>query len=109
MAVQHSQVATCWKLGKSAARVALLMVALASSGVARAADLPSFQQVKAQQHPSDLQVLDRHGEPIQTIRVDKQERRLPWVSLQDVSPAMRLAIVLSEDQRFWQHSGVDWR
>lgn len=92
-----------------AARVALLMAALASSGAARAADLPTFLQVKAQHRPSDLQVLDRHGEPIQTIRVDKQVRRLPWVSLQDVSPAMRLAIVLSEDQRFWQHSGVDWR
>ncbi|WP_213031344.1 transglycosylase domain-containing protein, partial [Acinetobacter baumannii] len=54
-------------------------------------------------------MLDRHGEPIQAIRGDKRGRRLPWVPLQDVSPAMRLAIVLSEDQRFWQHSGVDWR
>ncbi len=92
-----------------AALVALLMAALASSGAARAADLPSFEQVKAQHHPSDLQVLDRHGQPIQTVRVDMQVRRMPWMSLQDVSPAMRLAIVLSEDQRFWQHSGVDWR
>ena len=35
--------------------------------------------------------------------------RLPWVALEDVSPAMRTAIILSEDQRFWQHSGVDWQ
>lgn len=92
---------------------AALLTATLLCGVAAraayAADLPSFQQVRAQHRPSDVQVLDRHGELIQTVRVDKQVRRLPWVSLQDVSPAMRLAIVLSEDQRFWQHSGVDWR
>ncbi|MEG2632676.1 MAG: transglycosylase domain-containing protein, partial [Comamonas sp.] len=29
-------------------------------------------------------------------------------ALQDVSPALRNALVLSEDQRFYEHSGVDW-
>ena len=29
--------------------------------------------------------------------------------LQDVSPALREAIVVSEDKRFYEHSGVDWR
>jgi penicillin-binding protein 1C len=28
--------------------------------------------------------------------------------LQDVSPALREAIVVSEDKRFYEHSGVDW-
>ncbi len=87
----------------------LLTASLLTNGATCAATLPSFQQVRAQHRPSDVQVLDRHGELIQTLRVDKHVRRLPWASLQDVSPAMRLAIVLSEDQRFWQHSGVDWR
>jgi len=86
--------------------LALLMLCL---GAADAASLPSFAQVRASHRPSDVQILDRHGVPIQTVRVDKQVRRLPWVALQDVSPAMRMAIVMSEDQRFWQHSGVDWR
>jgi penicillin-binding protein 1C len=36
-------------------------------------------------------------------------RRGPWVALADVSPALRTALVLSEDQRFYEHSGVDWR
>jgi penicillin-binding protein 1C len=27
---------------------------------------------------------------------------------EDLSPALRQAIVLSEDRRFWAHSGVDW-
>ncbi|WP_374318709.1 penicillin-binding protein 1C [Aquabacterium sp.] len=69
----------------------------------------SFAEVKSVFHPSDIEILDRHGEVVQSIRVDQGARRLPWVRLEDVSPAMRTAIVLSEDQRFWQHSGVDWQ
>ena len=36
-------------------------------------------------------------------------RRGPWLTLADISPALREAIVLSEDRRFWAHGGVDWR
>ncbi len=70
--------------------------------------LPSFNEVKAAHRPSDLTLLDRHGMPIQTRRLDHSVRRLPWVGLPDLSPALLQAIVLSEDQRFWQHGGVDW-
>ena len=77
-------------------------------GVAHAA-YPTLAQVRGAHQPSDLVLLDRRGEPIQSIRVDHTVRRLPWVALEDVSPAMRTAIILSEDQRFWQHSGVDWQ
>ena len=31
------------------------------------------------------------------------------MALADVSPALRQALVLSEDKRFYEHSGVDWR
>lgn len=70
--------------------------------------LPSFSEVKAAHKPSDVTLTDRTGTPIQTVRVDKTVRRLPWVPLADISPALLHAIVLSEDQRFYQHSGVDW-
>ena len=46
--------------------------------------------------------------PVQTLRVDKSMRRLPWVALADMSPALLQAVVLSEDRRFHEHSGVDW-
>ena len=46
---------------------------------------------------------------MQTLRVDKSVRRLPWVPLADTSPALLRAIVLSEDKRFHEHSGVDWQ
>ncbi len=76
---------------------------------AHASPLPSFQQVRATHQSSELMLLDRHGHVLHTTRRDLTVRRLPWVNLADVSPAMRTAIVLSEDQRFWEHSGVDWQ
>ncbi len=53
-----------------------------------AAPLPSFAAVKAAHRPSDVTLLDRHGVPIQTVRVDKDVRRLAWVPLADMSPAL---------------------
>ncbi len=69
---------------------------------------PSFKEVKAAWQPSDVVLLDRHGQTLQRLRVDKQARRQDWVSLADTSPAFRQALVMSEDKRFYQHSGVDW-
>ena len=90
-----------------ATRSALLLAAWLTATVVQA--LPSFDAVKAAHRPSDFTLLDRHGAPIQTLRLDTQVRRLPWVGLEDMSPALRLAMVLSEDQRFFEHSGVDWQ
>lgn len=85
------------------------LVAVAACSVAVAAPaLPSFAEVKAAHRPSDVVLLDRHGVPIQSVRTDATVRRLPWVGLADTSPALLHAIVLSEDRRFYEHSGVDW-
>jgi len=87
--------------------------ALVAAGVALAAfgahALPSFDSVRAAHTPSDIALLSRDGQPMQQLRIDSHVRRGPWLSLADVSPALRHALVLSEDQRFWQHGGVDWR
>ncbi len=88
--------------GRAALALALL------SGATLACAVPSFTDVRAAHRPSDITLLDRHGVPIQTLRVDKTVRRLPWVPLADMSPALLQAIVLSEDKRFYEHSGVDW-
>lgn len=89
---------------------ALLACALVGVGgaSASAAELPRYEQVRAQYRPSDSVLLDRHGEPIHTLRTDATVRRLDWVPLAEVSPALRTALVLSEDRRFYEHSGVDW-
>ncbi|OJA60464.1 penicillin-binding protein 1C, partial [Burkholderia ubonensis] len=71
--------------------------------------LPSYDDVRHRWRSSDWVLLARDGTPLQRTRVDLAERRGDWVSLGDVSPAFREAIVVSEDRRFYEHSGVDWR
>jgi penicillin-binding protein 1C len=87
---------------RTAGALALLCAATASHA------LPTFAEVRAAHKPSDITLTDRHGVPIQTLRVDKNVRRLPWVPLGEMSPALLQAVLLSEDRRFYEHSGVDW-
>lgn len=86
-------------------RFAALLVAVALP----AAAVPSFDEVRAAHRPSDTVYVDRHGAPLHTLRTDLRVRRLAWMPLEQASPALREAIVLGEDRRFWQHGGVDWR
>ncbi len=69
----------------------------------------SFAEVKASYQPSDVRILDRDGEFLHRLRSNAQVRRGQWIELDEVSAALRTAIVLSEDKRFYEHSGVDWR
>ncbi|MFS2032756.1 penicillin-binding protein 1C [Polaromonas sp. CT11-55] len=86
---------------------AALLLAACTTGPAHA--VASFDEVKRDFKPSETLVLDRNGELLQRLRTDKAVRRGQWVALPDVSPALRTALVLSEDKRFYEHSGVDWR
>ncbi|WP_283150936.1 penicillin-binding protein 1C [Silvimonas soli] len=87
-----------------AARLALVLALVAAPALA----LPDFQSVKSGWRSSDVILLDRTGQPLQRVRVDQAVRKLDWVTLPEISPAMRQALVLSEDRNFYQHSGVDW-
>jgi penicillin-binding protein 1C len=69
--------------------------------------LPAFSEVRARWHPSDAQLLDRNGEPIHEIRIDRRGRRLAWTPLRDISPALQHEVIASEDHRFATHRGVD--
>ena len=69
---------------------------------------PSFAAIKAAYISSEAILLDRHGEPLSEVRVDPKVRRLDWVALGDVSPAMAATLVAAEDKRFYEHGGVDW-
>ncbi len=71
--------------------------------------VPAFDTVRAAHAPSDIPLLARDGSVLQWQRVDNRVRRGPWLALHDVSPALRHALLLSEDRRFWEHAGVDWR
>jgi penicillin-binding protein 1C len=88
--------------------LAAAAAAVSAQAPVLAAALPSFEAVRAAHRPSDIAVLDRHGRPVHWQRVDTLQRRGPWLALDEVSPALRQALVLSEDRRFWDHGGVDW-
>jgi len=90
----------------AALRISALLVAALLAGAAQA--VPTFAAVRAAHRPSDVTVLDRRGAPLQTVRVDDTVRRLAWVPLAEMSPALLEAIVRSEDREFWSHGGVDW-
>ncbi len=87
---------------------ALALFLIANSSIS-ASEISSFEQQKRSFTSSESLLLDRHGEVVHRLRTDSSVRRGQWVALADVSPALRTAMVLSEDKRFYEHSGVDWR
>ena len=87
----------------------LIAILLIAGYAGTASALPTFDAVKQDFRPSDTLILDRDGEPLHRLRTDKRVRRGEWVGLADVSPALRRAMLLSEDRRFYEHSGVDWQ
>jgi penicillin-binding protein 1C len=85
-------------------RVAVLL--LLAARVACAA-VPTPAQVQAAWRPSEAQLLDRHGVPVESVRVDMTVRRARWAPLAGISPALGAAVLQAEDQRFMEHGGVD--
>jgi penicillin-binding protein 1A len=69
------------------------------TGCPTAADIRSF-------HPDEGgRVLDRAGNFVSRLAVVRRVN----VSLSSVPVAVRQAFVATEDRRFYQHSGIDWR
>lgn len=87
----------------------LFFIIITFINVSPAHALPSFQEVKESYKKSEAVLLDRHGKAIHELRVDSKGRRLDWVNLKDISPALINAVILSEDKRFYKHNGVDWK
>ena len=81
---------------------------LATAGQAAHGAPPGFDQVKSGWHSSEARLLDRHGELLQEIRLDRQVRRTEWSALAEISPALQAAVLMAEDRRFFEHGGVDW-
>lgn len=70
--------------------------------------VPTFEEIRNGYRPSEAWLLDRHGEIIAVRRLDNKVRRLEWLALNDISPALRELLIQSEDRRFYRHGGVDW-
>ncbi|TFI59042.1 penicillin-binding protein 1C [Sphingomonas parva] len=75
----------------------------------RPPDLPSYDQVRGDWRASEAWLRARDGRLLETVRVDFKVRRLGWVPIDRVAPALREAVIASEDRQFEHHGGVDWR
>ncbi|MEN9396939.1 MAG: hypothetical protein RLZ81_1469 [Pseudomonadota bacterium] len=95
-------------LARRATLAAFAIVFVATYADSTRASTP-FDQVRSSHRPSDTLILDRHGEELHRLRTNSTVRRGQWIALADISPALRTALVLSEDKRFYEHSGVDWQ
>ncbi|MDR3481336.1 MAG: penicillin-binding protein 1C [Burkholderiaceae bacterium] len=83
-------------------------LALAAGVSANASAVPTFAEVQRDFQSSDATLLDRNGVILQQLRLNLSERRLSWIRVEDVSPALHNALIESEDRHFYEHSGVDW-
>lgn len=70
--------------------------------------MPSYHQTRAAWRPSEAWLHDRNGKLLETIRVNFAVRRLDWVPLDQIAPALRDDVVAAEDKRFASHHGIDW-
>ena len=70
--------------------------------------LPTHARVVAGWQPSEAWLYDRHGALLDSERVAFKARRLAWVPLKEISPALTATVVASEDKRFDDHGGVDF-
>lgn len=89
-------------------RALVFLILVAAAGVAPAAP-PDFVSVRDEHAASDARLFDRHGELLHELRVDSRVRRLEWVPLASISPAVVRAVLQAEDRRYYDHHGVDWR
>ena len=92
----------------AAAATATLGLGFAASFMLAPYPVPEFEAVRAAWRSADAWLLDRRGEPLSRIRIDRQRRRGEWVALAQVSPPMVQAAIAAEDRRFLSHGGVDW-
>jgi penicillin-binding protein 1C len=83
-------------------------LALCLVAPALALALPTYDEVRKAHVSTEGVLLDRHAEVIHELRVDRNGRRLDWVTLEQVSPAFLRSVVRAEDKRFYEHTGVDW-
>ena len=72
-----------------------------------AADLPDATQLKGKKLPGMSEVLDAKGQNYADV-FQPGNRRI-WLPLADVPDFVQKAFIAAEDQRFYQHHGIDER
>ena len=59
-------------------------------------------------YTSFIYAYDKDGNELEIKRLAQEENRI-WVNYENMSPNIINAVVSTEDKRFYEHDGVDWR
>jgi penicillin-binding protein 1C len=94
-----------WRLRAGLALVAVLLC----SPAAAQSSVPDFATVRAEHRPTEGRLVDRAGRILSEVSVGAPGRRLEWVALDALAPAMKEVLLEAEDRRFYEHAGIDWR
>ena len=70
-------------------------------------EIPKFSAVKDGILSSEARLYDRNSKILHELRRKDHERRLDWINLSEVSNFFLDAVIIAEDKRFYDHSGVD--
>lgn len=88
--------------------IAIFILVVLADHKAFGTSFVSFESVRASYRPSEIVVYDSKGRQLMMVRRDFKVRRLQWTELKDISPVFIETLIVSEDKRFYNHSGVDW-
>ena len=83
-----------------------LLIGLGSWVYRISKDLPDLSRINTYRPDLSTQILDTHGRVIAYLF--DQEHRL-WVPLSEVSENLQMAVIVAEDDTFFQHQGVNYR
>ncbi len=90
-------------------RAALAGLALALVVATWPPAMPSYAATRAAWNSSEARLLARDGQVLDIVRADPKVRRLDWVPLPRIAAPLVAIAVASEDKRFREHGGIDWR
>lgn len=66
---------------------------------------PSISDIRKARVDRPAQILSADGKLLAEFKPSNRE----WVTLKEISPHMVDALISTEDHRFYQHHGIDWR
>ena len=91
----------CWILFATPSVIALGLI----GSVWFLADIPSFEELERPNNKLATQILAEDGEVLTTFHVENRS----YVTYDELSPNLVNAAVATEDVRFYDHSGIDYR
>ncbi len=93
-----------WLLATALTGAVAAVLAAAAGYMYLAPRLPAAEELREVQLQQPLRVYDRHG---RLMAVYGSKRRLP-LAIDEIPKQLRNAFIAAEDDRFYQHPGVDW-